>query len=191
MLAMVRAIASQTSAPTHESFLRSFSERLGALAANQDLLIRSGWHGVEIEALVRSQLSPFASLIGDKITLLGPHLKVSAYAAQTLGMALHELATNAGKYGALSQGGGRIAIDWQVIPSPAGPSRFAMRWREQGGPNVTPPQITGFGTTVIQLVPKMELDAEVTLDYSPAGLLWRLECQAKTVLESPEGNPQA
>jgi PAS domain S-box-containing protein len=185
MLALVRAIASQTAAPGDGEFVKSFSERLSALAASQDLLVGSGWQGVEISALVRSQLSHFASLIDGRIELSGPSLKVSAAAAQTIGMALHELATNAGKYGALSNGAGRITIVWQVERRPDGSDRFNLRWRELGGPKVTPPQRSGFGTTVIEVMPRMELDAEIRLNYSPDGLCWRLDCPAETILEYP------
>lgn len=186
MLALVRAIASQTAAPAQDEFIKSFSERLSALATSQDLLVSSGWQGVELGALVRSQLSHFASLIDDRITLSGAPMKVSSPAAQTIGMALHELATNAGKYGALSDGTGAICITWQVAQGMNGDKRFALTWIEHGGPEVAPPERTGFGTTVIEVMPRMELDAEVTLDYGLEGLRWHLDCPAASVLEDLE-----
>jgi len=183
MLALVQAIASRTAAPDHGEFMKRFSERLSALAASQDLLVGSGWQGVEIAALVHSQLSHFKSLIDDRIKLKGEPLKLSAPAAQTIGMALHELATNAGKYGALSSGMGSIEVEWRLYRAVDGGERFELIWAEHGGPAISPPSRSGFGTTVIETIPRMELDAEVALDYAPEGLRWRLHCPSKSVLE--------
>ena len=98
-------------------------------------------------------------------------------------MALHELATNAGKYGALSAGEGRIAVDWALGGDEGDSARFSLSWREQGGPPVTAPKQSGFGSTVIGPMAKMSLDADIELSYAPEGLLWRLECPAANVLE--------
>ncbi|MBI4723893.1 MAG: PAS domain S-box protein [Rhodomicrobium sp.] len=185
MLALVQAIASQTAAPESREFVKRFSERILALAASQDLLVSSGWKGVEAEALVRSQLSHFENLIDNRIKLAGPQLKLSAAAAQSIGMALHELATNAGKYGALSNNMGEIEIEWRLGGQAASDGRFALTWTEHAGPVVSAPARPGFGTTVIEAIPRMELDAEITLDYAPEGLRWRLECPAGSVLEIP------
>jgi two-component sensor histidine kinase len=97
----VQAIARQTLAATPQDFLDRFGKRIEALAAGQDLLIKNAWKGVALDELVHSQLAPFEDLIGTRIYIQGPNLFVSAFAAQTIGMALHELATNVGKYGAL------------------------------------------------------------------------------------------
>ncbi len=184
MLALVQVIASRTAAPDHAEFIKRFSERLSALAASQDLLVGSGWQGVETGALVRSQLSHFKSLIDDRIKLKGQPLKLSAAAAQTIGMALHELATNAGKYGALLSGTGSIEIEWKLRQAANGGKRFELTWAEHGGPAVLPPARSGFGNTVIETIPRMELDAEVMLDYAPEGLRWCLDCPSKSVLET-------
>lgn len=186
MLALVQAIASRTAAPDHAEFMKRFSERLSALAASQDLLVGSAWQGVDIAALVRSQLSHFKSLIDDRIKLKGPPLILSAPAAQTIGMALHELATNAGKYGALSSGEGGIRIEWGLRCGADGDKRCELSWAEHGGPPVRAPEKRGFGTTVIETIPRMELEAEVTLGYAAEGLHWRLDCPAERVVESPE-----
>src|SRR5262249_5390179 len=112
MLSVVDAIAHQTATRTPEVFVERFSERIQSLSANQDLLIRSEWHGVEIEDLVRAQLAPFAHLVGSRIVTRGPKSRLNAVAAQAIGLALHELTTNAGKYGALSKDTGLLHIDW-------------------------------------------------------------------------------
>jgi len=150
MLGLVQAIAAQMAAEPPADFVQHFSERIRGLAASQDLLIKSEWQGVDLDDLVRSQLSHFAHLIESRIKLEGPHLRISAEAAQTLGMALHELATNAGKYGALSCPGGEVAIAWSAERIATGPARFHMSWTERGGPPVRPPERPGFGTIVIE-----------------------------------------
>ena len=112
MLALVQAIARQTVATHPKSFVEHFGERLRALAASQDLLVKAEWKGVDLGELIHSQLEHFSDLIGTRINLVGPALFISASAAQTIGMALHELATNAGKYGALSTEAGRVDVSW-------------------------------------------------------------------------------
>ena len=114
MLAVVQAIARQTSAANTQDFIERFGERIRALAASQDLLVKSEWRGVDLEALIRSQLSHFNGLIGARVDLCGPRLSISSSAAQTIGMALNELATNAGKYGALSNATGRVEVAWNL-----------------------------------------------------------------------------
>jgi two-component sensor histidine kinase len=108
----VQAIARQTVAHQPEDFVSRFTERIEALAANQDLLVRNKWQGIGVENLARAQLAHFADLIGTRINFNGPKLDLNAAAAQAIGLALHELATNAGKYGALSMDAGRVDIAW-------------------------------------------------------------------------------
>jgi PAS domain S-box-containing protein len=184
MLSLVQAIASQTAARDPAEFVRHFSERIRALAASQDLLVKSQWQGISIEELVKSQLAYFRDLLGSRIELGGPPLRIAAPAAQSIGMALHELATNAGKYGALSTSAGRIAIGWSLGGGPSGKPRFGLRWTESGGPAVSVPKRTGFGSIVVDTMPRMELDASVELQYAPEGLRWHLDCPAEAVLEA-------
>jgi two-component sensor histidine kinase len=115
MLSVVDAIAHQTATKNPEDFVERFSERIQALSANQDLLVRNAWHGVEIEDLVRAQLAHFADLIGSRIVVRGAKLGLNAASSQAIGLALHELATNAGKYGALSTDGGHVDIRWRHL----------------------------------------------------------------------------
>jgi two-component sensor histidine kinase len=105
--------------------------------------------------------------------------------AQSIGLALHELATNAGKYGALSNNKGRVDIWWQ-----AAANMFTMSWTENEGPPVVAPTRRGFGSTVINTMAKHSLDGEVALYYAPSGLMWQLTCPAANALEAQdrEGN---
>jgi PAS domain S-box-containing protein len=181
LISVVDAIAHQTATKDRENFVERFSDRMQALSANQDLLVRSEWKGVEIEGLVRAQLAHFADLIGSRISADGPKLRLEAKAAQPIGLALHELATNAGKYGALSTDMGRVNIRWG-----AEGETFTMSWVERDGPAVSPPQRRGFGAIVMKQMAEHSLDGRVELDYAPAGVTWRLTCPAANVLEPSE-----
>jgi PAS domain S-box-containing protein len=180
MLTVVQAIARQTASKTPDEFIERFGERVKALAASHDLLVKSEWKNVELGELVRSQLAHFGNLIGTRIDLKGPELRVSAAAAQTIGMTMHELATNAGKYGALSNSGGRVEIEWGMRRAGQGDA-FTISWRETGGPQVAAPARRGFGSTVISRMAAEGLDAEVELKFEPEGLSWWLECPAQEV----------
>jgi two-component sensor histidine kinase len=184
MLSVVDAIAHQTAAKNPEDFVERFSERIQALSANQDVLVRNAWQGVDIEALVRAQLAHFADLIGSRIAVHGPKLRLSAASAQAIGLALHELATNAGKYGALSMARGRVSICWGTVGD-----TFTMNWTEHDGPPVSPPKRCGFGTTVMKRMAERSVDGAVDLDYAPSGVTWRLTCPAASALEPREREP--
>src|SRR5262249_39880907 len=178
MLSLVQVIARQTAAREPEDFIGCFTERIQALAANQDLLIRNEWQGVDVEDLVRAQLAHLADLVGSRIAVDGPKLRLNAAAAQAIGLALHELATNAGKYGALSVDAGRVDVSWRFDGD-----IFSMSWLVRNGPAVSPPEQHGFGSTVIDSMAKRTLDGEVQLDFAPSGLVWRLACPAANLLE--------
>jgi PAS domain S-box-containing protein len=184
MLSLVQAIARQTATREPEDFIGCFAERIRALAAGQDLLIRNEWQGVDVEDLVRAQLAHFADLIGTRIVVDGPRLRLKPASAQAIGLALHELATNAGKYGALSTDSGRVHIFWQTDGD-----ALTMSWTERDGPPVSAPERRGFGTTVIETMANHSLDGAVDLDYAPSGLSWRLTCPAANALERRHSRP--
>jgi PAS domain S-box-containing protein len=178
MLSVVDAIAHQTAAKNPEDFIERFSERIQALSANQDLLVRNEWKGVDIADLVRAQLAHFVDLIGSRIAVRGPKLRLNPASAQAIGLALHELATNAGKYGALSTDRGRVDIRWG-----SDGDTLHMRWTEHDGP-ISPPKQRGFGTTVIEAMAERSVGGKVELDYTHSGVRWRLICPAANALES-------
>jgi PAS domain S-box-containing protein len=184
MLSVVDAIAHQTATKNPEDFVERFSERIQALSANQDLLVRNEWNGVEIEDLVCAQLAHFAGLIGSRIAVHGPELRLKAASAQAIGLALHELATNAGKYGALSTDSGRVDICWGLDGD-----TLNMSWTERDGPVVSAPKRRGFGTIVMETMAERSVDGKVDLDYAPSGLTWRLTCPAANALEPWEREP--
>jgi PAS domain S-box-containing protein len=178
MLSVVASIAHQTAARNPDDFVARFSERIQALSANQDLLVQSAWSGVEIADLVRAQLAHFADLIGSRITVQGPELRLTPASAQAIGLALHELATNAGKYGALSTDKGRVEIFWATADG-----IFTMSWIECDGPPVSAPQQHGFGSVVMEEMTERSLGGNVRLDYAPSGVTWRLTCPATNAVE--------
>jgi PAS domain S-box-containing protein len=178
MLSLVQAIARQTAARDPEDFIERFTDRIQALAANQDLLIRNEWQGVDVEDLVQAQLALFADLVGSRITMHGSPTRLNAAAAQAIGLALHELSTNASKYGALSVAAGCIDVGWQLDGD-----IFAMSWTESKGPPVSEPKRRGFGSTVVDSMVKQTVNGEVHLDYKPSGVVWNLTCPAANALE--------
>jgi PAS domain S-box-containing protein len=179
LLSVVQSIANQTAASRTTDFLERFSKRIQALSASQDLLVNSEWRGVEIEAVVRAQLAHFADLIGDRIKIEGPRLTMTPSAAQSIGMALHELATNAGKYGSLSDDRGSVTIDWRIDDD-----EFSIGWIERGGPRVKPPKRRGFGSTIISTVAENNLGGGVELAYDASGVVWRLRCSKGKALSA-------
>jgi PAS domain S-box-containing protein len=178
MLSVVDAIAHQTAVRSPEKFVERFSERIQALSANQDLLVRNEWKGVDIADLVYAQLAHFAGLIGSRIVVQGPKLRLNAACAQAIGLALHELATNAGKYGALSTDSGHVDVSWGTDGN-----TLTMSWTERAGPPVSAPPRRGFGTIVMEAMAERSVDGKVDLDYAPSGLTWRLSCPTGPVLE--------
>jgi PAS domain S-box-containing protein len=176
VMAVVQAISWQTaqSSAGLVDFEERFTLRLEALARAHDLLVKRDWQGVVLEDLVRAQLEPFLDRAKKRIAAHGPTLLLMPEAAQDLGLALHELATNASKYGALSVPAGKIDIGWRIDDDTAGAKRFLMTWRETGGPPVRPPNRAGFGSVVITNALSRAFNGEAKLEYNPEGLSWEL-----------------
>jgi PAS domain S-box-containing protein len=180
MLALVDVVAKQTAASSSEDFVERFSSRVRALAASQDLLVQTEWEGADLFALIESQFLHFKDLIGERIILHGPSVYVAPRAAQTVGMAMHELATNSAKYGALSNETGSVEISWKLVQEKE-ERGFAMSWIERGGPRVVPPTRRGFGQRVAKTIVESELAGQVKLDYLESGLEWTLCCSLAAI----------
>jgi PAS domain S-box-containing protein len=183
ILSVVQAIAQRTLASSSQDFISRFGERIRGLSVSNDLLVRNQWQNVPLAELVRSQLAHFADLLESRIAVRGPDLRITAAAAQVIGMALHELATNAGKYGALSTDTGHVDIVWRLERAGADGHRFSIEWSENGGPTVVAPTRRGFGWSVLCQLTKESLGADVTLEYAPTGVVWRLGCPVDRVRE--------
>jgi PAS domain S-box-containing protein len=166
-LATVLAIARQTfrGAEGDSAAFHSFESRLLALSKGHDLLTRAAWDRAELADVVAQ---PVAAYGGERFTIDGPALQLAPKPALALTLALHELATNAAKYGALSVPSGQVAITWDI--QRADPPHFVLRWQERGGPPVSPPARTGFGSRLVEGVLPAELKGEVRMAYDPAGV---------------------
>ncbi|MCR5874627.1 PAS domain-containing protein [Phenylobacterium sp. J426] len=167
-LATVQAIAAQTlrSADDLETFRIAFESRLMALSATHDLLTATSWRSAKLRDVLGVEFKPYGP---ERYRLQGPDVALSPAEALALGLLFHELATNAAKYGALSTSAGCIEVDWAV-----GAKSLELSWRERGGPTVAPPQRRGFGSRLIERSLKGALGGEAVLDFSPEGLVCRI-----------------
>lgn len=183
MLSVVQAVARQTARGGDPlDFVQRFSERLNSLAASHDLLVKNQWRATPISQLVHAQLLLFEDLIGTRILIHGPDANLRIGAAQGIGMALHELATNAVKYGALSNRSGIVHVAWEITDDKT--PLFVMSWSEEGGPVLTPPSRKGFGHIVIGPMVESSVQGEVEIIYQEHGLRWTLRAPAESNLES-------
>ncbi|ACA15381.1 signal transduction histidine kinase [Methylobacterium sp. 4-46] len=176
LFTVVQSLIRQTgaSAPSVAAFQDALTERLSGLAASQSLLVEHEGSGTPLGLLVSRQLASFVAMPDPRIRIEGPELPLNRSATQTLGLVLHELATNACKYGALSTEKGRLAVTWRIAGHPAPGARLDLAWQEAEGPPVRPPVRKGFGHRVIDAMARQSLEAEVDLRFAPEGLSWRL-----------------
>jgi two-component sensor histidine kinase len=177
-LATVQAIAAQTfgSGDSGPESRRRFEARLIALSDAHSILTQDNRDGAELKRLILRALKALAA--PNRLRLEGPPVRLSPKATVAIAMAMHELGTNAGKYGALANDAGRIAVTWEV--SAKSPALFAMEWRESGGPAVEPPGRRGFGTRLIERNLAHDLDGEARLNFLSDGLV----CKISAPLES-------
>jgi PAS domain S-box-containing protein len=177
MLATVQAIADQTfHAGAREDARQAFSARIVSLARTHDLLARRSWQQAGLHDVVLQALAPFEGAPDPRFDVeAGDDVLLKPKAALALSMALHELATNAVKYGALSNGNGRVRVAWEVARGSG--ERLCFSWREIGGPPVFRPSRRGFGSVMIERGLARELNARVALDYAPTGLVVQMEME--------------
>ena len=181
LLAVVQAVTQLTSKyGDPATFAARLSDRIDGLAAGQDLLVKNQWQGVDVSDLVMAQLDHFKELIGTRVLIEGPPARLTTAAAQGIGMALHELATNAVKYGALSNTKGEVHIAWQLIGA-SGPE-FSMSWLEDGGPKVTMPTQKGFGQIVIGRMAQAAIKGVAEITFRECGLAWHLSAPIEYAL---------
>lgn len=169
LLAVIHAIARQTAARTRsiDDFLDGFSARLVAMGASHDLLIADDWHGASLRMLVEQQLGNHAERFRDNIAIEGEDIMLKPEAVQNLGLALHELAANAQKYGSLSAPHGHVSIGWKFCDET---SKLRLVWQEEGGPPVMPPERSGFGRAMLEKVVSKALEGDVILSFPPKGV---------------------
>ena len=185
VLAAVQALAQQTAKRTTslDSFLKTFAGRLKSMASANELLTAARWRGAGVAHLAAAELGGIAP---GQTRWEGPELFLTPRAANALSLALHELATNAVKYGALSVENGRVDVRWARIAD----GGFELFWTESGGPPVSLPIHRGFGTTLLNQVTGRELNGEAEVEYRRAGVSVRLRAGPAAVVESPELMPE-
>ncbi|TGN42984.1 PAS domain-containing protein [Paracoccus liaowanqingii] len=187
-LATVRAIVRQTlrgAGPMQEA-REALSARVSALSRAQDVLTKRNWQGSDIREVVTAAIAPYSDGADKRFRIEGPALALNPRAALSLSLALHELATNAAKYGALSTNTGRIEIMWSLIGHPE--PHLCLEWKEHGGPAVITPSTTGFGTKLIERGLASELNAKVSLNYRREGFVFTFSAAIASLGEQPEEN---
>jgi two-component sensor histidine kinase len=180
ILAMVQAVVAQTlsTAPSPEAARKAIDQRLVALARAHDVLTRESWDGAELTDIIAGSVAPHEASPGARIRAHGPRVRLEPKAAVTLAMVLHELATNAVKYGALSAEEGWVTLDWTAIPTP-GALKLRLTWTEHDGPPILPPERTGFGARLIARSLAGE-QGSAELIYAPEGLRCEMALVAST-----------
>lgn len=173
VLAVVNSLVAQTarSHRTVEGFVRAIRGRIGALARSHSLLSQSRWSGADLHELVVGEIAAFEQDFAQNVTIKGPVVTLRNKAAQSLSMVLHELATNAAKYGAFTRTGGRLRVTWGIMAPEDREAELVLCWEESGGPLVEPPAEDGFGCMLIGRSLAYELKGEAKLDFRPEGLV--------------------
>ncbi|MCS3760994.1 two-component sensor histidine kinase [Bradyrhizobium centrosematis] len=174
-LALMQAIAVQTFRSASRDERTKFEGRLGALAEAHNLLSQEKWAGSELRDVIARALQPFLLNSPDRIRMAGPDVPLSPRLAVVLSMIVHEIATNAAKYGALSNETGRVTLNWEVITDAPKP-RLRLIWTEIGGPPVTAPVRRGFGSRLIERSARDQLGGEATVDFLPRGVVCTVVC---------------
>ena len=180
-LATVQAIAGQTFRDAEPNARQTFEARLRALSNAHMTLTAENWRSVTLRDLIWSTLEP-VMVDNSQFSAAGPHLRVQPKSAVDLSMAIHELCTNAIKYGALSVAGGRVTIVWDIDAD-----RFRLRWQERGGPVVSAPERKGFGSLMIERALAVQVDGEVKIDYADSGIVCSIDAPLAAVAEGDVG----
>jgi two-component system, chemotaxis family, CheB/CheR fusion protein len=190
MLTVVQSIANQTLRTTGDpaAFAAVFGQRIRALSAAHNLLSDDHWTGADLTQLVHAALASFVPEGARRILAKGPAVRLSPNATVSFVMALHELGTNAVKYGALSNEAGQVELFWAIEAGSAddGGAALIITWNERGGPEVAPPEREGFGQRMLEKGIARELNGEVELDYKPAGLVCKMRFPLEKVISRAE-----
>jgi PAS domain S-box-containing protein len=181
VLATVNAVAAHTSDPNNSvnGYMDALQGRLRSMASTHELLSHGAWRGIPLAELLRRELAPYAT--DDNTQILGPDVTLSAEAGQAIAMVIHELTTNAAKYGALCRREGRVLVRWYWPANGNAPEALFIEWQEVGGPTLKAPNKPGYGTSVIRDLVPYELGGSVDLVLTAEGVRCRLDIPAKWV----------
>jgi two-component sensor histidine kinase len=171
------AMQSFSSAGSKVEATEAFQQRLAALASAHDLLTREHWESASLDEIIGQAVRPH----GDehRFYIKGPEVRLPPKSAVAIAMGIHELCTNAVKYGALSKSEGRISITWS-IGNESVPKRLRLRWEERGGPEVVKPKGRGFGSRLVERLLAQDLDAEIVVSYAPEGVICSIHAPSRT-----------
>jgi two-component sensor histidine kinase len=191
-LAIVQGIAQQSfkgEAPLPEQ-RQMFEARLSALSSAHNILTRENWEHAQLSEVIERSLAPFQRLRGDRFVVAGPDTRLYPKMAVSFAMAFHELATNALKYGSLSNEAGRVIVKWHIHRASDGP-RLKLIWREEGGPEVEEPKKRGFGSRLIERGMAAELRGTVKLEFLRSGLTCTVDAPLPPAVPLSQGGQQA
>jgi two-component sensor histidine kinase len=174
-LAILQSIATQTFRSASRAEREKFEGRLGALAEAHNLLSQEKWQGSDLRDVVGRVLQPYLLSNPERIRMAGPAVPLSPRLAVVLSMIVHEIATNAAKYGALSNETGTVTLDWEIGAAHAG-RELRMIWTEAGGPHVVAPIQRGFGSRLIERSARDQLGGQATVDFLPRGVVCTVTC---------------
>ncbi len=180
-LAVVQSIVRLTRATSVDSYTTAVEGRIKALARAHALLSETRWHGADLGALVAEELAPYRVAEADKVEIGGPNVSLLPHMAQGLALALHELATNAAKHGALSSMAGKVRLTWELRPD-----LLVLRWIETGGPRIAPPAARSFGLKVIRASIEKQLDGKARFEWDPQGMQCTLSIPQREVVAARE-----
>jgi two-component sensor histidine kinase len=185
-LSVIQALAGQTlkGGQASPELFASFSERIAALGRTYDVLLAGNWTAASLQEIVATTISPYQSASDTRFEINGPPVEVPGSAAMAFSMAIHELCTNAVKYGALSHENGRVTIDWTVREED-GASHVSLVWKEHDGPPVTEPTRRGFGSRMIEHAFARSMEPRIRLEFAPSGVICRIDI--RLVEESATG----
>ncbi|HEV7408120.1 MAG TPA: sensor histidine kinase [Bradyrhizobium sp.] len=178
-LAIMQAIAVQTFRTASPAERGKFEGRLGALAEAHNLLSREKWQGSELQEVISRVLQPYRLNSAERVRMSGPKIPLSPRLAVVLSMIVHEIATNAAKYGALSNETGTVTLNWEVFENTG--SNLRLIWTEAGGPPVVAPAGRGFGSRLIERSARDQLGGEATVDFLPGGVVYTVTCSLEDV----------
>ncbi|WP_173931865.1 sensor histidine kinase [Chelativorans sp. Marseille-P2723] len=188
ILATVQAIATQSFRNERSQAFEVFTGRLAAMASTHDMLMKDNWATAEICKIIETAIKPFNEEGRPRFSLSGPPMMIRARAALALSLAVHELCTNAVKYGALRTDAGHVAVKWMVEPGKDG---FIFTWTERGGLPVSPPERPGFGTRMIERALAAELSASTDLSFPAEGFTCRVKCALSSIVGDDSSTEKA
>ncbi|QWG19921.1 sensor histidine kinase [Bradyrhizobium sediminis] len=179
-LAILQSIATQTFRSASRAEREKFEGRLGALAEAHNLLSQEKWQSSELRDVIGRVVQPYLFNTPERLRMSGPDVPLSPRLSVVLSMILHEIATNAAKYGALSNDTGKVELDWEVITEDVKP-QLRLIWTESGGPHVTKPEQRGFGSRLIERSARDQLGGEATVEFLPHGVVYTVTCTLEDV----------